>query len=108
MGNWTPSMPSTDQTVYLVMDDFGRQGHAWCETDAEATDLETVITYLLEGQYSSPVRVVGFNTAEGWARDVSADVAYELRGRCGLEGARVAVYLETFVNRHDRALRRLV
>ena len=109
MGNWTPSIvPSTDQTVYLVMDDFGRQGHAWCETGADATDLETVITYLLEGQYSNPVRVVGFNTAQGFARDVSADVADELRGRCGLEGARVPVYLETFVNRHDRALRRLV
>jgi hypothetical protein len=25
-----------------------------------------------------------------------------------LEGARVLVYLETFVNRHDRAMRRLV
>jgi len=51
------------EAVYLVMDDFGRQGHAWCQADAEATDQETVITYLLEGQYSNPVRVVGFNTA---------------------------------------------
>ena len=99
---------SDDQTVYLVLDDFGRQGHAWCETDAEATDLETVITYLLEGQYSNPVRVVGFNTAEGWARYVSADVADELRGRCGLESAGVPAYLEAFVHRHDRAQRRLV
>jgi hypothetical protein len=109
MGNWTPSIvPSTDQTVYLVLDDFGRHGRAWCETDAEATDLETVITYLLEGQYNNPVRVVGFNAAEGWARDVSADVADELRGRCGLEGAAVPAYLEAFVHRHDRAPRRLV
>jgi hypothetical protein len=47
MGNWTPSiMPDPDQTVYLVLEDFGRHGRAWCETDAEACDLETVITYL--------------------------------------------------------------
>ena len=106
---WTPSIvPGEDQTVYLVLDDFGRQGRAWCETDAEATDLETIITYLLEGQYTNSVRVVGFNTAEGWARDVSVDVADELRGRCGLESAGVPAYLETFVNRHDRAPRRLV
>jgi hypothetical protein len=37
------------------------------EADAEATDLETVITDLLTGQFSSPVGVVAFNTAERWA-----------------------------------------
>jgi hypothetical protein len=55
MGNWTPSIvPDPDQTVYLVLDDLGRHGRAWCETDAEATDFETIITYLLEGQYNNP------------------------------------------------------
>src|SRR5262245_66114204 len=109
MGNWTPSIvPSTDQTVYLVLEDFDRHDRAWCETDAEACDLETVITYLLEGQYRNPLRVVGFNAAEGWARDVSADVADELLGRCGLERAGVSAYLEAFVHLYDRAPRRLV
>src|SRR4051812_26575666 len=64
MSNWTPSIvPTDDQTVYLVMDDFGKHGRAWRETDAEQIDLETIVTDLLEGQYSNPVRVVGFNTA---------------------------------------------
>ena len=54
-----------DQDIYLVLDDFGRLGHAWRETDPERTDRETVIRDLLEGQYSNPVRVVCFNTAEG-------------------------------------------
>ena len=45
MGNWTPSIvPSDDQTVYLVVDDFGKHGRAWRETDVEQTDLETVIS----------------------------------------------------------------
>src|SRR5258706_16190904 len=44
--------------------------------------LETVVADLLDGQYSNPVRVVGFNTAEGWSRDVSEDVAREVRRRC--------------------------
>jgi hypothetical protein len=35
---------------------------------------------LLEDQYSNPVRVVAFNTAEDWSRGVSDDVADELRG----------------------------
>jgi hypothetical protein len=37
------------------------------ETDVEATDLEAVISDLLGGQYSNPVRVVAFNTAEKWS-----------------------------------------
>jgi hypothetical protein len=70
--NWTPSIvpESNDQNVYLVLDDLGRLGRIWPEADAEATDLETVITDLLTGQYSSPVRVVAFNTAERWSEDV--------------------------------------
>jgi hypothetical protein len=31
--------------------------------------------YCLSGQYSHPVRVVAFNTAEGWSRDVTEDIA---------------------------------
>jgi hypothetical protein len=44
-----------------------------------------VIRDLLDGQYSDPVRVISFNTAEGWSRDVSEDVAEALRRRCDLE-----------------------
>jgi hypothetical protein len=36
---------------------------------------------LLDGQYESPVRIVAFNTAEGWSRDVTVDIADELRRR---------------------------
>jgi hypothetical protein len=57
----------------------------WPEADSEATDLETVITHLLTGQYRSPVRVVAFNTEERWAEDVSEDAAAELRRRCDLQ-----------------------
>jgi proteic killer suppression protein len=50
----------------------------WRETDAEETDRKTVITNLMGGQYSNPVRIVAFNTAERWSRDVSEDVADEI------------------------------
>jgi hypothetical protein len=36
---------------------------------------------LLDGQYESPVGIVAFNTAEGWSRDVTVDIADELRRR---------------------------
>jgi Fe2+ transport system protein FeoA len=67
--------------TYLVLDDFGRLGCSWRETDAERTDRETVIRDLVEGQYSYPVRIVAFNTAEGWSRDVTVDISDELRRR---------------------------
>ena len=71
-----------DQDTYLVLDDFGgRLGCAWRETDADSADRETLIRDLVEGQYSHPVRIVAFNTAEGWSRDVTVDIADELRRR---------------------------
>jgi hypothetical protein len=64
--------------VYLVLDDFGgRLGRAWRETDEASADRETLIRHLLEGQYSDPVRIVAFNTAEGCSRDVTEDIARE-------------------------------
>jgi hypothetical protein len=101
--NWTPSIVprDDDQNVYLVMDDLGKHGRDWREADAEATDLETVITDLLDGQYSDPVRVVSFNTAEKWARDVSADIAQECRRRCDLQLSDVPSNIQDFVERNE-------
>jgi hypothetical protein len=94
---WTPSIVprGDDQNVYLVVDDLGRLGRVWREVDVEVTDLETVIQDLLEGQYSNPVRVVSFNTAEKWSQDVSADVAHELRRRCDLQARDVLFSFRT-------------
>jgi len=69
------------QDTYLVLDDFGRIGRAWRETDENATDRETLIRDLVEGEFSNPVRIVAFNIAEGWCRDVTVDIADELRRR---------------------------
>jgi hypothetical protein len=101
--SWSPSIvpKEDDQNVYLVLDDFGRYGRAYRETNVERTDLEAVIMDLLDGQYQNPVRVVGFNTAEKWSQDVSGDVAHELRRRCDLQLRDVPFYLEEFVERHE-------
>jgi hypothetical protein len=72
--SWTPSIvpDSADQTVYIVLDDFGRLGRADRETDVERSDLESVIGDVMSEQYN-PVRVVAFNTTEPWSEDVSED-----------------------------------
>jgi hypothetical protein len=64
-----------------VLDDFGTLGRAWRETDERGTHHATLLRNLLEGQYENPVRIVAFNTAEGWSRDVTRDIADELRRR---------------------------
>jgi hypothetical protein len=101
--NWTPSIVprGDDQNVYLVVDDLGRQGRVWREADTETTDLETTILDLLEGQYKNPIRVVAFNTVEGWSQDVSADFAQELRRRCDLQLRDVPSSIIDFVERHE-------
>jgi hypothetical protein len=71
-----------EHDVYLVLDDFGpKLGRSWRETDEDGTDRETLIRDIIEGQYNKPVRIVAFNTAEGWSRDVTVDIADELRRR---------------------------
>jgi hypothetical protein len=45
-----------------------------------------LLRQLMEGQCNSPVRIVSFNTSEGWSRDVSEEVAEELRRRCAVRG----------------------
>ena len=74
----TPLVPNFDVTVHIVLDDFGKAGRAYRETGEEDTTLGSVIDDLLTGQFNNPVRVVAFNTSEGWSRDVSEDVAREV------------------------------
>jgi hypothetical protein len=90
-----------DHDICLVLNDFGDElGRAWLEADEERTDRETVIRDLLAGQYSDPVRVIAFNTVEGWSRDISADVASEAAERVAIDGCDVPPWLEGFIERH--------
>jgi hypothetical protein len=93
-----------DQTVYLVINNFGNLGTAFPETDVDKADLETLIGDLMSGQYSDPVRVVAFNTAEGWSQDVSSEIVQELRRRCDLQMRDVPSSIQDFVEGRDRQL----
>jgi len=71
-----------EQDTYLVLDDFGGTlGYSWRETDEDGTDREVLIRDLVEGQYIHPIRIVAFNTNEGWSRDVTTEIANELARR---------------------------
>src|SRR6516162_1449022 len=93
---------NTQRDIYLVLDDFGpRLGRAWRETDEEKANRSTMVRNLLEGQYENPARVVAFNTAEGWSRDVTIEIADELRRRF-VEYDEVPVSLLEFLEAHRR------
>ena len=82
----TPSVVPTDRhvTVYIVLDDFGSMGTAYRETDEASCNQQSVVDDLLTRQFNNPLRVVAFNTAEGWARDASKDIPQRV-----IEAARV-------------------
>ena len=95
-----PLVPAFDVTVYLVLDDFGQLGRAYVETSEDDADKEPVVRHLIEGQYNNLQRVVAFNTAEGWARDVSEDIAREVRNRTEARGEGLPLGARDFLERH--------
>jgi hypothetical protein len=107
--DWTPRIVpyGADQTVYLVVDRFGRLGTVYRETEVERTDLETIITDLMSGQFNDPVRVVAFNTLENWSEDISKQIAGEIQTRCDIEGVSVPDHLSDFVASHSGPIRQL-
>src|SRR5882724_9861091 len=106
---WTPTIVpyGADQTLYLVVDRFGRFGSVYRETDVERTDLETIITDLMSGQFNDPVRVVAFNTLEHWSQDVSKDIALEIQTRCDIDGEEIPESLRDFIDSNRGPYRQL-
>jgi hypothetical protein len=89
-----------DVTVYLVVNDFGQLGRAFVETDIAEADRETVLRNFLSGQYSNALRVVAFNTAEGWSRNVSEDIAGEVLERAFDADDNLSEDTKRFIDRH--------
>jgi len=78
----TPSLAPNafryDTTVYIVLNDFGKLGSAYVETDETEADEAAVISDIISGAHSNPLRVIAFNTHEGWSRDVTEDIAHKI------------------------------
>jgi hypothetical protein len=91
----------TDREIYIVLDDFGLLAKVWRETNDADADRETLIQDLLDGQYEDPIRIVAFNTAQGWSRDVTKDIANELQEICAERGETPGS-IEEFIREHAR------
>ncbi len=100
MSRLVPDADADDVTAYLVVEDFGPLGRAFVETDLGEADRQTIIRNLISGQYRDALRVVAFNTAEGWSRDVSEDIAGEVVDAARQAGAPLSEGTKRFVDRH--------
>ena len=67
MNSARPNSPAFAVTVYIVLNILARWAALMSRTTNHANDA-TIIEKILSGQYSQPLRVVAFNTLEGWAR----------------------------------------
>jgi hypothetical protein len=92
--------PDFDVTVHIVLDDFGAAGRVYRETDEASASRGDVTDDLLTGQFNNPRRVIAFNTAEGWARDVSEDIAWELTRRVIADQKPLTASTRAFVEFH--------
>ncbi|MDA9426275.1 MULTISPECIES: hypothetical protein [Bradyrhizobium] len=94
----SPVVPyGADRTLFVVIDRLDRA----TEIRVERSDLETTISDLVAGCFSDPVRVISFNTLEHWMKDISTDVAGEIRARCDIDGVTLPDYLSDFVESHS-------
>ena len=94
----SPVVPyGADQTIFVVIDRLDRT----TEIRIERNDLEATIGELVAGCFHDPVKVISLNTLEHWLKDISTDVAGEIRARCDIDGVRLPDYLSDFVESHS-------
>ena len=94
----SPIGPSLEP-VHLILCDFGKNGTAYVETDPVKTEA-SVVADLVSGEHDHPIEVVAFSVAEGWARDVSEDIARAVVDRARAEDRRLPEGTRDFVERH--------
>ena len=105
----SPSLvPSPDHDLHFVLCDFGKYGKTYIETDPREADRDTIVRNMIDGQYDRPVRVIALNTAEGWSRDVSEEIAKAVLAAAEVDDRVLTVGTSTFVQEQRlRTLARL-
>jgi hypothetical protein len=94
-----PLVPDHDFAVHIVLDDFGKAGLIYREAASQDTTRAAVIDDIMGDRYYRPSRIIAFNTAEGWARDVTEDVAREILDKAAREDMELGAMARAFVER---------
>jgi hypothetical protein len=67
-----------DMTEIYIARVAHKNGAYFPETDANATDRKSLLRDILTEQFTDIEAVFAFDPEEGWARDVTEDIAHEL------------------------------
>lgn len=70
----SPPLAPSHSATHLVLCDYGALGTAYVETDPEAAGRDAIVRDLIAGEYEKPLRVIAFDTEQGWSRDVSKEI----------------------------------
>ena len=93
-------LPNNDADFYLVIEGFGDRGPSFLETDVAQADRATIVSNMISGESRDPLRVVAFNTVEGWSRDVSEEIAYDVLDRAYNADTTLSAAAKRFTDRH--------
>jgi hypothetical protein len=93
-----PDQPQSG-TVHMVLNDFGRSGRAWIEMDENETDERDIVNGIIDGEFNRPMKIAAFNLDEGWARDVTEDIARAVIATAAAEHRRLGRSAAEFVER---------
>jgi hypothetical protein len=74
----SPGLPKHGDAVCLVLGVLGKFGEADGETGPRQADRQTILANLLSGRCERPLSIVASKSAEGWTRDVTAEIAQEV------------------------------
>ena len=94
-----PLILTQDLTVYTVLEDFGKHGATWREIDEIRADERSIVEGILRGEYERVLRVVAFNADEGWARDVTRDIALKVVRAARQQNRKMSALTREFVER---------
>jgi hypothetical protein len=58
---------SISQATYQVLDDLGKYGHVWSELAETEANEETIVQWIIAGQFKHPLRVISIPKKAGLA-----------------------------------------
>jgi len=97
-------MPDPTGPYHVVECLFAGRLRYFREIELVAASREALIHDLIAGEFDHPTRVIAFDVDEGWARDVSADVATDLAIAAGRDHAVLTLAVRDFCERHGARL----
>jgi len=100
MTRLSPSLaPDFNSDTYLVVDELQTGYSVYREADEVEATRGEVIRQITEGQFNKAVRVIAFNTAEGWARDATEDIANDIMHHALRKAEQLSRPAQEFVER---------